>query len=85
YPPMIWTVRRSLVDAVAERWPTTRQIVVEVGSAGHEAVIHDLLEEVGIYRSVREEIYTTSGNPVSANSSPDFGRGHPGVLPSLRL
>jgi len=74
YPPMIWTVRRSLVDAVAERWPTTRQIVVEVGSAGHEAVIRDLLEEVGIYRSVREEIYATSGNPVSANSSPDLPR-----------
>jgi len=63
-PPMIWTVRRSLVDAVAGRWPATRQIVLEVGSADHEAVVRALLEEVGVYRSVREEICTSSGNPV---------------------
>ncbi|MCE5337870.1 MAG: hypothetical protein LLF90_04185 [Methanomicrobiaceae archaeon] len=52
HPPMFWTVRHRLVDAVAERWPATWQVVVEVGSVGHETVLRDLLEEVRTYRSV---------------------------------
>ncbi|MDK2974264.1 MAG: nucleoside-triphosphatase [Methanofollis sp.] len=52
HPPMIWTVRRFLVDAVAERWPETRQVVVEIGSASYAAVARDIMETVRAYRSV---------------------------------
>ena len=51
YPPMIWTVRHSLVNAVAERWPVTRTVVMEVSVARHATFIGDLLEEIRIYRS----------------------------------
>lgn len=51
YPPMIWTVRHSLVNAVAERWPVTRTVVVQVSAARHATFIGDLMEEIRMYRS----------------------------------
>lgn len=51
HQPMIWTVRRCFVDAVAERWPGTRKIVVDIGSASPFGVIENLLEEIRVYRS----------------------------------
>lgn len=51
YPPMIWAVRRTLVDAVADRWPETRQVVVDIRSADSETMIERLLEAVMKYRA----------------------------------
>ena len=51
FPPMIWTVRHSLVNVVAERWPVTRTVVVEVSSASHAMVVDNLMEEIRMYRS----------------------------------
>lgn len=55
HQPMIWTVRRCFVDAVADRWPGTRQIVVDIKSASPVGVIGNLLEEIRVYRSVLKE------------------------------
>jgi nucleoside-triphosphatase len=61
YPPMIWTVRRSLVEAIAERWPMISPVVVDIRSTGHEAVISELLETVERYRAeIRSGIEMTN-------------------------
>jgi len=51
YPPMIWTVRESLVDVVTKKWPVTRTIVRRVASINHEEFISDLKDEIMYYRS----------------------------------
>ncbi|HWQ66473.1 MAG TPA: nucleoside-triphosphatase [Methanospirillum sp.] len=51
YPPMVWTVRRNLVEMVINRWQITRPVVVELSSVSHEALIDEILKEVWIFRS----------------------------------
>jgi nucleoside-triphosphatase len=50
-PPMVWTVRRSLVRAVMQRWPIIRPVILEIGTIRHPEVICDILEDIMIYRS----------------------------------
>lgn len=52
YPPMIWTVRTDKVDEVLRRWPVPRHVIVGIGSASHEDVVRELVNEAGMYRSV---------------------------------
>lgn len=49
-PPMIWTVRRSFIDAVRSRWPVQRQRIIEVGSGNHDEIIHEIMNEIRFYR-----------------------------------
>jgi nucleoside-triphosphatase len=49
YPPMIWTVRSSLVNAVIERWNITRNIIVDVGYVNQATFISDVLEQISDY------------------------------------
>lgn len=49
-PPMIWTVRRSFIDAVTSRWPVQRQRIIDVGSENHNEIIHEILNEIQKYR-----------------------------------
>lgn len=51
FPPMIWTVRHSLVDAVIERWQLKRPVIQEVGTADRSGFVRDILEEIRVYRS----------------------------------
>lgn len=50
-PPMIWTVRRSFVDAVTKRWPVQRQRIIDVGSENYDDFIDDMTNEIRLYRS----------------------------------
>lgn len=50
FPPMIWTVRRSFIDAVTSRWPVQRQKIIEVGSRNHDEIIHEIMNEIRFYR-----------------------------------
>lgn len=52
HPPMIWTVRRSLVDAVIERYSVIRPVVIEVGMACLVTITKNLIQEVRTYRSM---------------------------------
>lgn len=51
FPPMIWTVRRHLVEVVRDRWPVARTVVSELSSVDHAEFIGDLLKEIRIYQS----------------------------------
>lgn len=51
FPPMIWTVRCNLVEAVINKWSLRRAIVITLGSMTHNEFMDDLLKEVRIYRS----------------------------------
>lgn len=50
-PPMIWTVRRSFVGMVTSRWPVRKQIIIEVGSDNHDEIVHEMMNEIWLYRS----------------------------------
>lgn len=51
HPPMIWTIRRSFVDAVLRKWPIKRTVVVDIGSSSPSGIIPDIMREVSIFRS----------------------------------
>lgn len=53
HPPMIWTVRRSLVDAVIKRYSVIRPVVIEVGTACPGTITQELIQEVSTYRYSR--------------------------------
>lgn len=54
YPPMIWTVRCSLIKAVSKRWPVTKKVIFRVGSVRNEEFISDIMKEIIIYRSYKQ-------------------------------
>ncbi len=58
YPPMIWTVRRNLVDDVINRWNLKRRIIIEVGWMSPSILINELRRAVSIYRSASESPIT---------------------------
>ena len=51
HPPMIWTVRRSLLDAIGRRWPVRRQIVIELDHVSPETWSCEIKKEIAIFRS----------------------------------
>ncbi|MDK2889661.1 MAG: nucleoside-triphosphatase [Methanoculleus sp.] len=59
HPPMVWTVRRRLLDTVVERWDITNPVVVDVGTASVMATADAVMEAVWEWR----EAQTASGAP----------------------
>lgn len=74
YPPMIWTVRHSLLDQVIARWRMERPVVVDINLADPLAVVHNLLHEVGIFRMENPDVKKViSAHPVSRNARSSSG------------
>jgi nucleoside-triphosphatase len=59
HPPMVWTVRRRLLDTVVGRWNVINPVVVDVGTASVMATAGDVMEAVWEWR----EAQTASGAP----------------------
>jgi len=59
HPPMVWTVRRRLLDTVIGRWNITNPVVVDVGTASVMATAGDVMEAVWEWR----EAQTASRTP----------------------
>lgn len=59
HPPMIWTVRRRLLNTVIERWKIANPVVVDVGTASVMATAGDVMDAVWEWR----EAQTASGAP----------------------
>jgi nucleoside-triphosphatase len=53
HPPMIWTVRRRLLDTVVERWKIDNPVVVDVKNAGVLATAGDVMDAVWEWRDAR--------------------------------
>ncbi|WP_292383420.1 nucleoside-triphosphatase [Methanoculleus sp. UBA430] len=50
HPPMIWTVRRRLLDTVIDRWKITNPVVVDVGAASVMATADAVMDAVWEWR-----------------------------------
>jgi len=53
HPPMIWTVRRRILDTVIERWNLTNPIVVDVRTASVMATADAVMESVWEWREAQ--------------------------------
>ena len=73
HPPMVWTVRRRLLDTVIERWKITNPVVVDVRSASVMATAGDVMDAVWEWR----EAQTASAVPVSPFSPGRIAEGPP--------
>lgn len=53
HPPMVWTVRRRLLDTVVERWNITNPVVVDVGAASVMETADAVMEAVWEWREAQ--------------------------------
>ena len=53
HPPMVWTVRRRLLDTVVERWNLTNPVVVDVGAASVMATADAVMESIWEWREAQ--------------------------------
>ncbi|MCK8518501.1 nucleoside-triphosphatase [Methanoculleus sp. 7T] len=53
HPPMIWTVRRRLLDTVIQRWTIGNPIVVDVRNASVMATASDVMDAVWEWREAQ--------------------------------
>ncbi|WP_067077661.1 nucleoside-triphosphatase [Methanoculleus horonobensis] len=53
HPPMVWTVRRRLLDTVVERWKITNAVVVDVGAASVMATAEAVMDAVWEWREAQ--------------------------------
>jgi len=53
HPPMVWTVRRRLLDTVVERWKITNPVVVDVGAASVMATADAVMDAVWEWREAQ--------------------------------
>ena len=53
HPPMIWTVRRRLLNTVIERWKIANPVVVDVGTASVMATAGDVMDAVWEWREAQ--------------------------------
>jgi nucleoside-triphosphatase len=56
YPPMIWTVRCSLVDTVIKKWQLKRHVILKVGSVNEELFMSAILKDIKKYRDILQEL-----------------------------
>ena len=61
HPPMIWTVRRRLLDTVIQNWEIKNPIVIDVRRANVMATASDVMDAIWVWR----ESQTKTGLPVS--------------------
>ncbi|NLA38330.1 MAG: nucleotide kinase [Methanomicrobiales archaeon] len=64
HPPMIWTVRRRLLDTVIQNWEIKNPVVIDVRKASVMATASDVMDAVWEWR----EAQTTSGFPMPSLS-----------------
>ncbi len=60
HPPMIWTVRRRLLDTVIRNWEIKNPVIVDVRAASVMATANDVMDAIWAWR----EAQTGSGLPV---------------------
>lgn len=60
HPPMIWTVRRRLLDTVIQNWEIKNPIVIDVLRANVMATASDVMDAIWVWR----ESQTKAGLPV---------------------
>lgn len=53
HPPMVWTVRRRLLDTVIERWDIADPVVVDVRTASVMATAGDVMDAVWEWREAQ--------------------------------
>ena len=53
HPPMVWTVRRRLLDTVVERWNITNPVVVDVGVASAMETADAVMDAVWEWREAQ--------------------------------
>ncbi|WP_292519313.1 nucleoside-triphosphatase [Methanoculleus sp.] len=53
HPPMVWTVRRRLLDTVVERWNIRNPVVVDVGTASVMATADAVMDAVWEWREAQ--------------------------------
>jgi nucleoside-triphosphatase len=53
HPPMIWTVRRWLVDAIIKQWEIPRPYIIDITRISNQMYIGEFVEEIRIFRSIR--------------------------------
>jgi nucleoside-triphosphatase len=68
HPPMVWTVRRRLLDTVIERWSLGNPVVVDVGAAGVLSTASNVMDAVWEWRET---------HPVSPPFPTPFINHHP--------
>ncbi len=51
HPPMIWTVRRTLIDEVIRHWEIQRPVVIDPASVCRKSIICDIKLEIQKYRN----------------------------------
>ena len=85
-PPMIWTVRRRLLDTVIDRWGIANPIVVDVATASVMETAGDVMDAVWEWR----EAQATSAIPTPplpgdriANDAPLFAEAVSGGSPAI--
>lgn len=75
HPPMVWTVRRRLLDTVIERWSLEDPVIVDVGAAGVLSAASGVMDAVWEWRE------THPVSPVSP--APFISRHAAGDLPLM--
>lgn len=75
HPPMIWTVRRRLLDTVIDRWSLRDPIVVNVGAAGVLSAAGEVMDAVWEWREMHP------ASPVSSAPFANFNTA--GKMPLL--
>ncbi|BBL67048.1 nucleoside-triphosphatase [Methanoculleus chikugoensis] len=85
HPPMVWTVRRRLLDTVVERWNITNPVVVDVGAASVMATADAVMDAVWEWREA-QTFSPVPAPPVPgdriANDAPLFAEAVAGGSPS---
>lgn len=52
HPPMLWTVRRTLIDEVISHWEIQRPVVIDPAMVHKGSIINDILIEIKGYRDI---------------------------------
>jgi nucleoside-triphosphatase len=90
HPPMVWTVRRRLLDTVVERWNLTNPVVVDVGAASVMATADAVMESVWEWREAQTfstaratpflRDHITGEPPLFATAAAGASSGAPAIL-----
>jgi len=59
HPPMIWTVRKELIDAVSKRWPDNTWVIAEIKIMSQSILISHIMSEVRRYQQRADRLRKT--------------------------
>jgi nucleoside-triphosphatase len=90
HPPMVWTVRRRLLDTVVECWNIPNPVVVDVGTASVMATADAVMEAVWEWREAQPSLMAPAPSlpgdriagdpPLLANATAGAPRSTPVIL-----